>query len=516
MAKVPRNFRLLEELEKGEKGQGSDACSLGLADGNDIMMSDWNGTILGPPHSAHENRIYSLKLNCGENYPDVPPTVQFISRIHLPCVDGTTGRVDPAKLSCLSGWKREFTMETVLLELRRYSALPSKPLTEHPERPLTRLALYRRLLKHSQNVTIAGPEPQLAPVDKTVDKTATNIRQKLKRTITKEFRKFTGRDFKVSQIRDALKVAYMGERCLRDATQQPPNPAAVAKITAFMDLYQQKGTKPLRRMQAERITVQPTAKPKPVKSISPYLQDLPPKYRHKATLVAGNVMPFIRYTGTKQNIGLTGLLHKRMQQRVKREERLDDLHLYLDYAIWEDVFEAQVRSNSTTHWRRQNPDDGVRWATVFKQAKATLQGQIFEQVVKAYNRSGECLEQIKEHEKERKRLLSEAKQKRKELKSSQTPQDPGGSGTIQISEEILLAGDEGTSRRTTEATPVLSGSEEVATAPPQKLSKGRQAKYSRIPGHKQDMANLRSIAATHGWTGASNDGILSHFLRTDR
>ncbi|KAK6335576.1 E2 ubiquitin-conjugating protein mms2, variant 2 [Orbilia brochopaga] len=106
MAKVPRNFRLLEELEKGEKGQGSDACSLGLADGNDIMMSDWNGTILGPPHSVHENRIYSLKLKCGENYPDAPPSVQFISRINLPCVDQTNGFVR-LPFACHTDWHHD-------------------------------------------------------------------------------------------------------------------------------------------------------------------------------------------------------------------------------------------------------------------------------------------------------------------------------------------------------------------------------------------------------------------------
>ncbi|KAF9038080.1 UBC-like protein [Panaeolus papilionaceus] len=134
MAKVPRNFRLLEELEKGEKGIGDGSCSYGLEDADDILMSNWNGTIIGPGHTVHENRIYSLKITCGPAYPDARPEVQFISRVNLPFVSQTDGVVDHTKLPVLAHWNRNSSIETLLVEIRREMAsFNNRKLPQPPE-----------------------------------------------------------------------------------------------------------------------------------------------------------------------------------------------------------------------------------------------------------------------------------------------------------------------------------------------------------------------------------------------
>ncbi|KAL0227498.1 hypothetical protein RCL1_003642 [Eukaryota sp. TZLM3-RCL] len=116
MATIPRNFRLLEELEKGEKGQTNGFVSYGL-DGGDRTLTNWSGMIIGPDNTAFAGRFYELSIVCGPNYPNAPPTLKFKSKINMNCVD-SSGNVIVSQVPVLSNWNNSYTIEAVLESIR--------------------------------------------------------------------------------------------------------------------------------------------------------------------------------------------------------------------------------------------------------------------------------------------------------------------------------------------------------------------------------------------------------------
>lgn len=115
---MPRTFRLYEELEKAEHAKLSDqSVSYGLNEGDDKSFTNWNGTIIGPPNTNFDNRIYMLTITCGDNYPAEAPKFKFNSKINIPCVDQSNGTVTN-NFKMFKPWNSTYTLETLLIGLK--------------------------------------------------------------------------------------------------------------------------------------------------------------------------------------------------------------------------------------------------------------------------------------------------------------------------------------------------------------------------------------------------------------
>ena len=131
---MPRKFRLFEELEKGEKGLGDQSISYGLDGKDDMTLSNWNGTIVGPAGTNFDSRIYFLKIVCPPEYPYKAPTVRFITKINLGCVNQSNGSVDSSKFAILKNWSGTYNIEKVLVALKAEMMAPAnKKLSQPPD-----------------------------------------------------------------------------------------------------------------------------------------------------------------------------------------------------------------------------------------------------------------------------------------------------------------------------------------------------------------------------------------------
>ena len=125
MSKIPRTFRLLEELENSSKING---VSYGLEDSTDNNFIKWTGSLI-----ANTGHFICLSFECKPDYPTSRPIVQFdkeyksrtkkdyedemgtyVERLNALCVSGTSTLSD----SVLS-WNDKKTIGSYLEELKK-------------------------------------------------------------------------------------------------------------------------------------------------------------------------------------------------------------------------------------------------------------------------------------------------------------------------------------------------------------------------------------------------------------
>ncbi|ELU11402.1 hypothetical protein CAPTEDRAFT_18565 [Capitella teleta] len=114
-------------------GSGDGSVSWGLENEDDMDLRVWTGTIIGPPRTTYEGRIYNLRIECGDDYPQRPPNVWFITRINMKGIDHM-GKVCSRDVPILCKWQNSYTMATLLRDLRRSMTLKENlKLPQPPE-----------------------------------------------------------------------------------------------------------------------------------------------------------------------------------------------------------------------------------------------------------------------------------------------------------------------------------------------------------------------------------------------
>ena len=87
-------------------------------DPEDIFLTRWSCSIIGPQGTAFDNRFYSLTVVCTDQYPHAPPVVTFQTRINHASVNQSTGELDVRDVLKPGAWE-SLTPQPTIEAVRR-------------------------------------------------------------------------------------------------------------------------------------------------------------------------------------------------------------------------------------------------------------------------------------------------------------------------------------------------------------------------------------------------------------
>ena len=98
-------------------------------DGEDL--TSWSASIAGPNDSPYAGGIFFLQLAYPSNYPFVPPTVKFNTKVHHPNISTVDGSVFVDILG--DQWCNALTITTLLVSIRSLLTDPNPEDAVEPE-----------------------------------------------------------------------------------------------------------------------------------------------------------------------------------------------------------------------------------------------------------------------------------------------------------------------------------------------------------------------------------------------
>ncbi|KAK6339148.1 hypothetical protein TWF718_008571 [Orbilia javanica] len=120
------NKRLIQELNKSRQEQNPALTYLAPFDDSDLHH--WRAGLKGTADSPYEGGVWEIDIMIPDNYPIVPPTIKFITKICHPNIDAKTGEICLDLLK--SEWSAAYTISSTMTVIQTLltSPEPNSPL----------------------------------------------------------------------------------------------------------------------------------------------------------------------------------------------------------------------------------------------------------------------------------------------------------------------------------------------------------------------------------------------------